>query len=57
MDILEFILIYIIGVPLFVFVTIVIRNPKKEGKEFKNFYIFLLIFSYLFIIILKLFVY
>ncbi len=54
MDILRFILIYIIGVPLLVFVTVVIRTPKKEGREFKKFYIFLLIFVYLLIIALKL---
>ncbi len=54
---IDVLLIYIIGVLLFVFHTIVIRTPKKEGKEFKIFYIFLLISVYFFIIALKIFVY
>ncbi len=57
MDLIYFILIYVIGVPIFVFVILVIRRPDIEDDELKKSYIFLLIFAYVFIIILKVFVY
>ncbi len=50
-------LIYIIGVPLFVFVSIIIRRPNIEGDELKKTYILVLVFAYVLIAILKFFVY